>query len=589
MELLAIEEQYFNGLVSFDDVLEAYELAEAERAQDFDYWLSRARFFAVGCLREFSAGQISPDSHQVIVEHYVTWMDAAIARYAGNATPLRMEKEQTIGDIDNAFGGPRFHEEVVNDVPEYAAKPAKRSVIQSVRDEDLEEEAERAAEAMGSASKKRLLILIGGAVGLILLLGVILFACNRGGDDEYDVEAYEVFLQLSHLVELLEDEPTRRNVRNFDLNFANPNEQDLPLRVTAPSAANLGIIVFYFDDNDVLVRIEIRNANYFNDVAGTNGLNRQILAGYRVDILDEDSSVIHFEISDFTATITYRNNRFSIDISAGYVEVEEESDLDEDQQVVWDRIEDRIAAGYSSWSQLVEWAISNNIPFDAEENGQRPTNSVRTLIDRYGLVGTYIDAEPGIGSLDDPDAVVLILNFTNMSYNRFIAELKGLNETSERALTTWLDAGGLTQLERQFEHVRIHDMEYGTDYRIINMPSADDYEIEFIQWEIVRFDHFTPTGEGEILIQRIFRLTEIEVEDPDDDWCGPGGCGPGGSNGLPAGWEFLPGPGSSAVFNTSYANNQNCLMLVANWHWNDTGQSFGPGQPIWSCVYDPSN
>jgi len=592
MELLALEEQYFNGLVSFDDVLEAYELVEAERTLDFDYWLARARFFAAGCLREFSAGQIATESHQVIVEHYVTWMDGAIERYAGNATPLRMEKEQTIGDIDNAFVGPRFHEEVVNDVEAYESKPRKK-VIQSVHDEDFEEETEHATETMGALSKKKLMILIGGAVGFVILLSVILFTCNhRGSGDDYDVESYEVFLQLSHLVELLEDGSTRRDVRNFDLNFVNPDERDLPLRVTAPTAVNLGTIVFYFDDNDVLVRIEIRNANYFNGVAGTEGLHEDIIAGYNVDILVAESSVLNFEIADFTAIITYRNNRFNIDISSDGAGAVEESDLDEYQQAIWDQIEDRLAAGYTSWSQLIQWAISNNIPFDAEENGQRPLSTIRTLIDRYGLIGVYIGAEPGIGTIDDPDAVLLILNFQGLTYNSAIAQLLSLNETSERALETWLEAGGRQMLEREFEHVRIHDIEYGTNYRITTMPSATEAEVEFVRWELVRFDHFTPTGEGELLIERVYRITEIEDEEPEDyENCGPLGCpgwpsdgGPGGpGSNLPVGWAFVPG--WDAVYSTTDSNSQNCLNMVASWRWVHTGE-LNPQMPIWTCVED---
>lgn len=583
MELLALEEQYFNELVSFDDVLDAYEAAEAERSLDFDYWLSRARFFAIGCLREFMAGEISVESHQVIVEYYVKWMDTAIEHYAGNSTPLRMEKEQTIGDINNTFEGPRLHQRV-NVEPEpilqsYRNQPS-HGVIQAVRDEEeLEQQAEIAAVAMAARNKKRILIGISLVTAILLILGAVLFFLNRQSvaEEEASYEQYEVFLQLSHLVALIEDETTRRNVRDFDLSFLDANATEGPLRVTAPTLSNLGTMNFYFDDNDILTRISIRNANYFNDIPGTSGLNQSILAGYNVDILDSDSTLLNFEISGLTVVITYRNNRFTIDISSGV----DETGLSDQQQAVWDQIENRLAAGYQSWAELIEWAIHHQIPFDAEEGGQRPINAVRILIDRYGLVGNYIGAEPGFGTLDDEDAVLLILNFNNLTYNSAIAELSGLNGNSERTLTTWLDAGGLAQLEREFADVQFYNIDYATGYRIYYFPAEGEAEIEFIRWELIHFDHFKPTGQGEVVIQRVYRITEIEQPDVDYS-CGPTGCyNDGPADTLPPGWNTVPGS-TNAAYSVTYANNQNCLNGAPGWSWVHTG-NINPSLPIWTC------
>lgn len=494
---------YFDGEQSLDDVLRAFASLEMAEANNYAFWLERARFFAKGCLTEFELGNILTESQAMITNQYVYWMDKAIVNFHENPTPLKMETEMTIGDITNAFEGPRIHNEI-------DARDNDYEVLQSVSDEDdeLMVEAEKAADAMGAASKKRLIIIISSVVGVILLLSLTLWACT--GRNNEDPTYYDEFLHLSHLLEFFEDEATRDDILELNFDFDGLTTDGESIRLTAPSTAMMRALNFYFDEDDYLVRISIRNADYFNDVPATEGLVEELLEGYEVEMIDEEDSLWNFEIDEIGIVISHRNDMFSIEIGTA------ESRLTEKQQAIWDLIEDRLAEGYDSWAELVEWAIDNDITFDATEEGQEMSRNLRSSIDRYGLVGVYQFTEPSVGSIDDEDEVIILLTFEDLSYNEVIEDLLSLNRSSESDLSNWLANNGRNQLDRQFATVEINDLDTNGD-AIGNFPSEDEAEIEFVEWTVVSFDKFTPEGEGEIVFERIYRITEIEPEEEDED------------------------------------------------------------------------
>ena len=514
-----VEDQYFHGAKRFEDVMLAYDEVESAMDGHADYWLRKARFFAKGNLKEFTEGRISAGRRSAVVDRYVFLMDKAISLYSGNVLPLKMEKEKTIGEVNNAFEGRKRKAEErmkanLEAKKQEEARAKAAELAKSDRDQRLAEAREKAnmaavvEELDQAAAKKRRRNIIIAVVGVVAAFIAILFLRACGGrEEEVDVSDYEEFLELSYAMDLLNNDRTRFDILDLDINFGDQTREDSgALRVVAPAVADLDTITFHFDQDDVLTRILIGGANYFNSHAASFGLDNSIADGFDATSVEIDDNVLSFVIGEYNISITERSERFNIDIS----HIDDE--LTAEQRAMWDLIEARIEDGYSSWGELIIWAEENDVPFSAREDEEPPIEAVSQLIDRYGLVGDYLAATPGIGSDDDPEEVLLLLHFENLTYNDTIAELYNLNRNSGRELNIWLDNGGRDRLEYHFETVEILSFD-DSGQLITEQPSA----VEFISWNVEFTDWFTPAGEGLVRIESVYQILDIDDDEDDED------------------------------------------------------------------------
>jgi len=521
-----VETQYFNGEKQFDEVLAAYSEAEIAGGRHADYWIARARFFAKGNLKEFREGRVSEDRRKEVVDQYVFWMDRAIAQYSGNATPLKMEKEKTIGDITNAFEGRRKKAEArakANQEARRQAEARTKANLAAQRQAEARAQANRDARRQvivadenefddagfrGTAAQKktRKIILIAVIIITLLLLVILLRACRRDDDADYNIAYYEAFLELSYTLDLLSDDATRSDILDLNIDFGEQDVDTPTLRVFAPTTAELNSLTFHFDEDDILTQISIGNANYFNGFAASAGLTEDIADAFATEELELTENALSFAVDEFAVRLRLHSDQFNIDIShAG-------DELTAEQRALWDLIEARIDEGYDSWSELITWADENDISFSAREGGAPPIEAIYLLIDEYGLVGDYLYATPGLDSLDDPDEVLLFLHFENLTYNDMIAELSSLNRNSGRELNSWLDNGGRTRLESHFETVEILNFDDDGE-PITELPEV----VEFVQWEIDFVDRLLPAGEGRIRIEQIYRILEVEDDEEEEE------------------------------------------------------------------------
>jgi len=516
-----VEAQYFCGVKRFEDVVSAYNEVELAAGNYADFWLDRARFYAKGNLKEFTEGRVSAGRRLAVIDQYVFWMDKGISLYSGNTTPLKMEKEKTIGEINNAFEGRkrRAEERIANleakRLEEARAKAEEQSMVNhdALRLEEAKEKAKMAAalDEMedAAAKKKKRGIIVAVVVGIVALLLILLLrACGSNNDEYPDVSDYEEFLALSYVLDLINDDWTRSDVFELGIDFGDQDPEDSgAVRVVAPGVADLDTITFHFDQDDVLIRVVIGGASYFNNFDASNGLDYGIASGFDAEEIEIDEDVLSFLVDELLVGVTLRTNSFNIDVSPNIGD-----ELTAEQRAIWDLIEERIEEGYDSWSELISWAEENDIPFSLHDGGAPPIEAIQSLMDQYGLDGDYVNATPGLGSEDDPDEVLLLLHFENLTYNETIAELYNLNRNSGRELHSWLDNDGRTRLETQFETVEIIDMD-DTGQLITEAPEV----FEFVRWDVEFFDIFTPPGEGRVTIERVYRILDVARDDEDED------------------------------------------------------------------------
>jgi len=499
--LARVDAQYFDKVKTFDEILATYAELDTRGAHGYEFWLSRARFFAAASISEFEEGRMASSICQDIIAQYVIWMDKAISDYVGNGTPLKMEKEKTIGDIRNTFEGHKRREE--NEAREKAALLEQQRQLDAMDDADM---ATLEMEELSKRNTKRNIIIIAAIAIVLLILAFFIRSC--GSTEERDIEAYEEFLHLAYILEFFENDATRADIFELNLDFGNEDTHGRTIRVIAPEEAALNRISFRSEDDDLITRIRIEDAQTFNEFDPNDGIDSAIFAGFDVDIIEATDIAIHAILDDLQINIqletpTSNTNTFSIDVTR----IDLESELTATQQARWNQIEARIEAGYTSWGDLVIWAYGQDITFAFFENEARPIEAIGSLISEYGLLGDYQEATPWLGSLSDPEEVILVLHFENLTYNEDIAELFSLNRNSNRELNAWLETGGGGRLDHHFDTVEIINLDEEGEI-ITEMTEA----VEFIEWEIMHIDLFQPVGTGRIRIERTFRHLEIETE-----------------------------------------------------------------------------
>jgi len=168
-----------------------------------------------------------------------------------------------------------------------------------------------------------------------------------------------------------------------------------------------------------------------------------------------------------------------------------------ERQAVVDFIEERIAIGYDSWTELMEWADEGDIPWYLYSNGEQLDDDLIELINRYGISGHYLGAEVGIEFAE----VMLVLNFADLTYQEVVAELAQINKSSEADLNGWLESGGLERLEQAFSEVTVLDVQRNGN-RMIGEP---EFGKEFIRWSFAS----EPWISNEDSFLRIERLYEV--------------------------------------------------------------------------------
>jgi len=508
LALKQIEAYYYHGQMLFDEALAHYDDAEKRGLNHFEFWLDRARFYAAGNIREFEAGRVLAGNREAVVGQYVRWIEHAIANFPGNTISLKMEKEKTIGEINNCFTGRKRREE-------------NEARLKAKREEDRQttviDEAEQAVEELEEASlrkRKNLIIIISAVIFVILALSIFLRSCSFDDPVEetelVDPTNYELFLEILHILSFFENASSRADIVDLDLNFGNRNTAVGTIIATAPEEALLERINFHFDADDYLMRIVIENADYFNRVPVTSGISNEIFSSFEVTNTMITSNEISAQIQETLIVVSVSNDSFRIEASP------QEDTLTTEQLRVWNLIEERIADGYETWSELMEWAVSADINFAFMEDDERPIVAIEALIMEHGLIGRYIAAQPGFGSRTNSEEVILQLHFENLTYNEMIAELSELNQMSLRELTSWLENGGTQRLAAHFGTIEIVDVDEDGEV-ITEMPDEDEAEIEFISWEIAHFDPFAPVLQGRIRIEREFYIEELEEEEEEYD------------------------------------------------------------------------
>jgi len=492
--------------ITFSEVLIEYETYETENQKNIDYWLNRARFYAIGIVNEFKNEKSEIPELNIILETYSNWMSYAIDLCEINALKLKIEKEKTIGELKNLFE---------SELREENLEKIRAIQEQQRQDQALVDGENHAQEIEQKLKKKKIqLLIIGSSIFVIVL--ILLFSLSRcSSTTETDlqtvnVEKYDNFLILDNLLYFFEQDVTRDEIMNLDFDFSGPGNNNLQLRTHAPDEARFNRLTFHFAEDGEIYSVLIEGATYFNGFYATEELTADLLSGH-----DE----FEFEIFDGFLTATseklfilitnHNDDTFSISIQL-FAEVQDE--LNHSQQEVWDLIEERINVGFTFWHELLGWAIENEINFDFSENGVLILQPILQLVMQYGLVGEFIEAYPHVGSRQNHEQVILILNFREISYNSLIAELFSLNPNSNRELTTWLDSSGYTRLTQEFNTVEIIDIDE-TKTVIYEMPEI----VEFIKWEISTIDLFAPIGSGTIRIFRHFEIIEIEEEEDDEE------------------------------------------------------------------------
>ena len=502
--LKEVDAHYLNQQITFDELLNIYEEAHKAGATDSGFWLARARIYAVGSIKEFEAGQLPNEAQNQIVTQYIQWIELAITTSTGNTTPLKMEKEKTIGDINNTFAGPQRREE---------NEAWAKAFLEEERQVEMLEEAEAATEELEAAihkNKKRHIIIIVGSVIVLLFLGFILLRACMPGEEEADVTYYEMFLESAYMLEFFDEVTTRDDILDLNLDFDLAQTAGQTIRISAPTAADLDRLTFHFDEDDYLSRIVVDNGTHFNGFLASEGLTLAIFDGIDVEEFDETDHAISATTETLHISIRLTpNEQFVIDMQ----QIDE--GLTAEEQALWDLIEDRITEGYETWADLLEWAVNEDVLYVFLEDEQKPTTAIWALIEQYGLVGDYLFAEPGLIMLEEDDEtpqVGLLLHFEDLSYNEMIAELKELNQHSNRELNSWLESGGKARLEAHFGDVEIVDLDEDGEI-LTEMPEV----VEFVIWEIEFVDLFKPAGVGRIRIQRMFQVIEIEEEEEEEE------------------------------------------------------------------------
>jgi len=182
--------------------------------------------------------------------------------------------------------------------------------------------------------------------------------------------------------------------------------------------------------------------------------------------------------------------------------------LTAEQQEAWDLIEERIEEGYETWEELWHWAVGIEISLGARVDGERPSDEILDLIDEFGLVGNYIESEPGFGleEFGDEDEVILLSHFEYLNYNEDVRELSELDMSSEVALNVFYATGGLDRLEENFASVTIVDILEDTEEVFENDGSIG---VEFLRWDILN-SGFVSFENSYIYIVRFYDIVEPE-------------------------------------------------------------------------------
>ena len=116
-------------------------------------------------------------------------------------------------------------------------------------------------------------------------------------------------------------------------------------------------------------------------------------------------------------------------------------------------IQNRIDQGYNSWEELMVWANQTNTPYKFRNNSNPVSADLLENINNYGWTGAYISSFPEKIETDGEIDVVLVLNFSDLTYRRSVAELFSVDATSNDAVNLWLQGGGLALAEEEFDSI----------------------------------------------------------------------------------------------------------------------------------------
>lgn len=177
------------------------------------------------------------------------------------------------------------------------------------------------------------------------------------------------------------------------------------------------------------------------------------------------------------------------------------------RQVIIDSIEERISEGYDSWTELITWAEGEDILWLFISNGEIASGDLMENIMTYGISGDYLGAKVGEETQADPDEVVLLLNFADLTYQETIAELSLLDERSLEELDDWLDDGGLERLETAFYYVSVSEV----DERGREITAEPQFGKEFISWSFEN-EPFVSFENSSLQIERRYEVLAPDRE-----------------------------------------------------------------------------
>ena len=170
-----------------------------------------------------------------------------------------------------------------------------------------------------------------------------------------------------------------------------------------------------------------------------------------------------------------------------------ENNLSQENQLLWNNIENRIEDGYESWGELVIWAREHDITVVYHEENNYITNEKFEMIQTYGIIGNFIEAYPTLTlSADDYQTVQLAINFDKVSYNQYIYELLNIEQDDIEKFINFIESDSLIKLTNYISHIEI-ELPSELENYLINSWSIDYVvDLDYINNHLIISTDVTP-------------------------------------------------------------------------------------------------
>jgi len=292
-----LEDLYFKGEKSFNEVMSAYDDAKKVGAHHSEYWLARGRFYAKGTLNEFSIGNIQLEEQQEIIKQYELLMDTALKRDDVKKVEVEAEKNEIIAKINEVFDKRRLEEEEKRKEEE-AIKEQKRIEKEALRKQREEERKQIKAQKAETFRKKRPFIITAVIVIFaIIVIGSVHASLMRQQEEEARHQAnqarslarweriltnikdedwkpedtpYNRFLEMGYLIDFITSTPTRNDILNMEIELDESRGDSRTLLSRARNTrTGMSSLHFMFrnDNYNEFSRLAMYDIQYFDGLA----------------------------------------------------------------------------------------------------------------------------------------------------------------------------------------------------------------------------------------------------------------------------------------------------------------------------------